>query len=120
MIWGVDYMSTPLFPTEVYKEMNEKNYKKRLEFQQGLISKKSEEIESLKLEIEKLKFELQEKDKVINSVSSLRDELSQNVADAKKYKEEYERLINELKKMKKIMNKEVFKNRWWLIKLLLK
>lgn len=100
--------------------MNEKNYKKRLDFQQKTILNKSEEIKSLKLEIEKLKLELQEKDGLINSVASLRDELSQNVSKIKESKEEYRKLINELQKMKEIMNKEVFKGRWWLIKLLLK
>lgn len=100
--------------------MNEKGYKKRLDFQQKIISRQSEQIESLKFQNEKLKLELQEKNEFINSVSHLKDELSQNVNDIKNYKNEYKEQLEELKKMKKIMNKEVFKNRWWLIKLLLK
>lgn len=100
--------------------MNEKNYKKRLEFQQKVISEKSEEIESLNAEIIKLRLQIEEKDNVINSIEPMRNELSQNIADIKKSKEEYKRLIGEVKMMKKIMNKEVFNSRWWLIKLLLK
>lgn len=100
--------------------MNEKGYKKRLDFQQNIISRQSKQIEDLKEQNEKLKLELQKKDELINSVAPLKDELSQNVADVKKYKEKYNELIQEVRKMKKIMNKEVFKNRWWLIKLLLK
>ena len=100
--------------------MNEKKHEKRLDFQQKMIARQSQQIEDLKLQNEKLKLELQEKDNVINSVASLRNELSQNVAEIKKGKEEYKRLIGEVKMMKSIMNKEVFKNRWWLIKLLLK
>jgi hypothetical protein len=100
--------------------MNEKKYEKRLDFQQKIISRQSEQIESLKLQNEKLKLELQKKDELINSVSSLREELIQNVSDSKKYKEEYGKLINEVRRMKKIMDKEVFNGRWWIIKLLLK
>ena len=101
--------------------MSEKDYKKRLEFQKKVISKKSEEIESLKLENEKLKMKLREKDELINSVSAMREELSQNVAEVKKYKEQYKSLIEELKKMKEIVNQEVYRGRWkivrWIIKL---
>lgn len=100
--------------------MNEKNYKKRLDFQQQVIAKKSEEIESLNAEIVKLRLQIEEKDNVINSVYSLREELKQNVDDAKKFKEEYKALIQELKDMKKILNQEVYKGRWWLVKLLIK
>ena len=64
--------------------------------------------------------QIKEKDNVINSIEPMRKELSQNVAEIKKGKERYNALIEELKMMKSIMNKEVFKNRWWLIKLLLK
>ena len=100
--------------------MNEKNYKKRLEFQQNMISRQSKQIEDLKSENEKLKLELQEKDKIINSVAHLRDELTKNVAESKKYKEEFKELVQELRKMKEIMNQTVFRGRWKLIKFLLK
>ena len=113
-------MSTSPFYFEVYKIMNEKNYKKRLEFQQKMISRQSEEIESLKLQNEKLKLELQEKDEVINSVTHIREELAKNVAESKKYKEEYGRLIKELKDMKEIINQEVYRGRWNLVRFLIK
>lgn len=100
--------------------MNEKKYEKRLEFQKKMISRQSEQIDGLKSEIEKLKLECQKKDKIINSVSSLRSELVKDAEDVKQYKEEYRKLINELKNMKKILNQEVYKGRWWLIKFLIK
>ena len=100
--------------------MNEKSYKKRLDFQQNMITRQSKQVEDLKLQNEKLKLELQEKDKIINSVGQLRDELTEHVAESKKYKEEFRELVQELRKMKKIMNKEVYNNRWWLIKFLIK
>lgn len=100
--------------------MNEKNYKKRLDFQQKIISRKSEEIDELKAENEKLKLELQEKIDLINSVEPMRKELEQNVEEIKKYKKQYKSLVQELRKMKEIMNKEVYKGRWILVKLLIR
>lgn len=102
--------------------MNEKSYKKRLEFQQNMISKKSEEIESLNAEIVRLRLQIEEKNNVISSISSLREELKQNVEDAKKYKEQYKSLIQELRDMKKILTQEVYGSQWkWnLIKFLIK
>lgn len=100
--------------------MNEKNYKKRLDFQQKIIFSKSEEIESLKLENEKLQQKLKEKDEIIASVDSIRSEMIESVKEHKRLKKEYRGLIQELRQMKSILNKEVFKNRWWLVKLLIK
>ena len=100
--------------------MNEKTYKKRLDFQQKMISRQSEQIDDLKLEIEKLNLKIKEKDEIIASVEPMRKELSQNVAEVKKDKNEYKKLIKELKKMKEIFNREVYKGRWWLIRLLIK
>ena len=57
---------------------------------------------------------------VINSVASLREELSRNVEEVKKHKNEYKSLIEELRKMKEIINKTVYKGRWRLIKFLIK
>lgn len=100
--------------------MNEKKYKKRFEFQNSIISRQSDQIEDLKSQIENLKLELKEKDGIINSVSPLREELKQNVSEIKQYKEEYKSLIDELRLMKNVMNKEAFKNRWWIVRLLIR
>lgn len=96
------------------------NEKKRIKFQNDIISRQSKQIESLKLEIEKLKLELQKKDEIINSIAPMRNELIKSISDLKKYKDKYKELINELRKMKEILNQEVYKNRWKLIKFLLK
>lgn len=100
--------------------MSEKKYEKKIEFQQKMISRQSEQIEDLKSQNEKLKLELQGKDRLINSIIPLKDELTRSIAEVKNNKEEYKKIIKELRKMKEIMNEEVFKGRWWLIKLLLK
>lgn len=111
-------MSYPLFYWGA--KMIEKNYKKKFEFQKKLISRQSEQIESLKLQVEKLELENEEKDKIINSVSFLRDELSRNISEVKIHEKEYKELIAELRKMKETMNKTVYKGRWNLIKFLIK
>ena len=100
--------------------MNEKKYEKKFEFQQKMISCQLKEIEELKAKNEKLKLEIQEKDKIINSISPLKDELTQSANEVKQYKEEYKKLVDELRKMKEILNNEVYKGRWWLIKFLIK
>lgn len=100
--------------------MSEKSYKKRFEFQQKIVSRQSEQIEDLKSQIVKLKLELKEKDEIISSVTPLKEELAKEVSDIKGYKKEYKKLIDELRKMKEILNKTVYRGRWWLIKFLLK
>lgn len=102
--------------------MNEKKmkYEKRLAFQQKLINRQSEQIEKLKNEIEKLTLECQKKDELIRTVEPMRKEMTDNIKEHKKLKEQYKSLIQELKMMKSIVNKKVYKGRWWLIRLLLK
>lgn len=100
--------------------MNEQSYKKRLDIQNRTISRQSKQIEELKLQNEKLKLEIKKNEEIINSITPLKDELMQNAEDMKKYKEEYRILIHELRKMKEILNQDVYKGRWKLIKFLLK
>ena len=100
--------------------MNEKKYEKRLAFQQKMIARQSEQIDNLKIEIENLNNKLIEKDKIINAVAPLKDELTENINKVKEYKKQYSELIDELKKMRKIVDQTVYKGRWKLIKHLIK
>lgn len=100
--------------------MNENNYKKRLDFQSQIISRQSKQIDALKLKNEKLEQRLKEKDEILNSIEPMTIEMKENIKEHKKLKNQYKSLIQELKQMKKIINKEVYKNRWWLIKFLIK
>lgn len=100
--------------------MNEKNYKKRLDFYQKMMARQSEQIEKLKSKIEKLTLECQKKDELIKSVEPMRKEMADNIKEQRKLKERYKALIQELKVMKNIVNEEVYRKRWWLIKFLLK
>lgn len=95
--------------------MNEKNkrYEKRLAFQQKMINRQSEQIEKLTLECQK-------KDELIRAVEPMRKEMAANIKEYKKLKNEYSKLIQEMKKMKSIVNQEVYKGRWWLIRIFLK
>lgn len=100
--------------------MSEKNYRKKLEFQKKTIARQLEQIKGLKSQNEKLKLELEKKEEIINSVESMRIEMAENLKEQKRLKEDYKRLIQQLKHMKSIIDKDVYKNRWWLIKLLIK
>ena len=100
--------------------MSEKKYEKKIELQQKMISRQSKQIEELESQVRNLKLEIEEKNKIINSTSSLRDEMAKNVADIEGYKMKYKELIDEVRKMKDGINQEVYKGRWWLVKLLIK
>lgn len=100
--------------------MIRKNYKRRYEYQQKIISRQTEEIEYLNSQIDKLKNQCEEKDKIINSVDSLREELTLNIDEVKKNKKEYSDLVKELREMKNVMNQTVFKGRWKLVRFLIK
>lgn len=98
------------------------DYKKRFEFQKKINDRQSEEIESLKTQIDALVAICDEKDKVIESVDYLREELTENINEYKKLKNEYADVMKDLRKMREIMTQEVFKGqwRWKLIKFLIK
>lgn len=100
--------------------MSAKKYEKKIELQEKLILKQSEQIKSLKLEVNDLRLKCEEKDNLINSTSSLRNELIENVSKIKKHEEEYKELNEELRKMKEIINQTVYKGKWWLVKFLIK
>ena len=106
------------------RNMNEKKtknkYEKRLAFQQKIINLKSEQIEKLESEIERLNNKIIEKDEIINSIEPMRKEMAENLKEQKKLKKQYKTLIQELKDMKNVINKEVYRNRWWLVRWLLK
>lgn len=102
------------------KKNNKNKYEKRLAFQQKMINRQSEQIEKFKSENEKLKNKLIEKDEIISSIEPMRKEMADNLKEQKRLKEEYKSLIDELKKMKEIVNQTVYKKRWWLIKHLIK
>ena len=100
--------------------MSEKKYKKKFEFQKKMIARQSKQIELLISQVEILKLECEKKDEIISSVTPLKEELTKNVNEVKKYKKEYRELVEDLRKMKTIMNQTVFKGRWKLIKFLIK
>lgn len=104
----------------MFEKMIENKYKKRYETQRKIVSRQLEQIKSLELEIEELEKRCKEKDDIINSVEPMRNELMQSVAEIKECKKEYKSLIEEVKKMKTIMNQDLYKGRWWLIRFLIK
>lgn len=115
---GARYVLLPvLFCLKGVKKMNKHNSKDR---SKRIINKQIEEIESLKKTILKLEASCNEKDEIINSIDSLRNELVNTIEDIKKKSEEYDQLIGELAEMRKAMNRDVFKGRWNLIRLMLK
>ena len=100
--------------------MNEKNLKKRFDFQQKVIARQSQQIDDLKKQIEKLTLECHKKDELISAIEPMRKEMAENIEESKRLKVQFQKLVNELKQMKKIMNVTVYKGRWRLVKWLIK
>lgn len=85
-----------------------------------IIKRQSDEIESLKKSIEDLNMTCEQKDAIINAIDGFRNDLIEVLQDLDDKRNRYGELINELTEMKRVMNKEVFKGRWNLVRFLLK
>lgn len=108
----------PFFECEKGESMNVD--KKRNDRKSRIISRQVDEIDKLKQTISDLEISCQEKDELIGSIDALLSDMKETVNGIKKKSDEYDKLVDELKQMKKIMNEEVFNNKWWLIKFLLR
>ena len=102
------------------KMNDKKKYERNIEFQRNIIIKQSEKIKELESRIAELELKCEEKDREIMSVSILKEELTKNVEEIKEYRECYMTLLNEIRKMKDTINKEVYKGKWSIIKFLIK
>ncbi len=112
---------------EKVKSMNISNNTKkktrdvrRLEMKDRIINRQSDTIEDMKKQISSLEIDVQEKDALLKSMDNLLDDMRKTVHDIDAKKDEYDKLIEELRNMKNIFNEEVFKNKWWLIKFLIR
>lgn len=85
-----------------------------------IIKRQSDEIESLKKSIADLNMTCEQKDAIINAIDGFRNDLIEVLQDLDDKRNRYGELINELTEMKRVMNKEVFKGRWNLVRFLLK
>lgn len=93
---------------------------KKKDIKSEIIKRQSDEIESLKKSIEDLNMTCEQKDAIINAIDGFRNDLIEVLQDLDDKRNRYGELINELTEMKRVMNKEVFKGRWNLVRFLLK
>lgn len=112
--------------------MNVKTTKDRKsELKDKTIARQAKEIESLKMEISKLKSYCDEKDRIIAekenegaefaaTIESLRGELKENINELKMKGKEYDENLAEIKMMKKAFDESLFNGRWNIIKFLIK
>lgn len=94
--------------------------KKRSDLRSQIIVRQVDKIDSLQKQVSLLEIDNVKKDEIINSINALRDDLFETVNELRGKGEEYDRLVAELIQMRNVMNQEVFKGRWKLIRLLLK
>lgn len=106
--------------------MNVSNKKKktrdarRLEMKDRIINRQSDTIEDMKKQISSLEIDVQEKDVLLKSMDALLDDMKNIIKEIDAKKDEYDKLIIDLRAMRKIMDEEVYKNKWWLIKFLIR
>lgn len=93
---------------------------KRNNIKSDIIKKQSCEIDRLRKKIGSLDEACEQKDMLISAIDDMRDEFVGALQDLKDKRNEYDKLVNELILMKKVMNKEVFKGKWNIIRFLLK
>lgn len=98
--------------------MNRK--KKKSDLRSQIIVRQVDKIDSLQKQVSLLEIDNVKKDEIINSINALRDDLFETVNELRGKGEEYDKLVAELIQMRNVMNQEVFKGRWKLIRLLLK
>lgn len=96
------------------------NKSKKDNYKNKVIARQMDRIETLRKTIFALEIDNVEKDKIIGSVDSLRNELITVIEDLKEKDKEYDKLIDELIAMRNVMNQEVFKGKWKIIKWLIK
>lgn len=96
------------------------NLKKRCKYQEKIINKQTAEIENLKNKINKLQIAEKNKSDLFNCIDNIQNEMNITIDDMKKRKEEYENVILEIEDMKTVINKIIFKGKWWIVKLLIK
>lgn len=94
--------------------------KRRLESRNRTIRSQADNINKLREEIDKLSISLAEKDELIMSVDFLYNEINEALEEIKEERDRYRKLNADLLEMRKIMNKEVFRGRWNLIRLLMR
>ncbi len=95
-------------------------YKKKYETQKKIVLRQLDEIEKLKSSISELEIDSEKRTELIDSITDIRTELYEAIDDLSEKREEYTRLIEDLRQMKMVMNQTVFKGKWRLIKLLLR
>lgn len=97
-----------------------KRNKKGSDLKSQIIVRQIDKIDALQKNISELEIDCAEKDKIINSINALRDDLFETVNTLKQESQKYDKLMAELMEMRNVMNQTVFKGRWKLIRLLLK
>jgi chromosome segregation ATPase len=99
-------------------KLSKKN--KRNDIKTKIIKRQIDEIDGLKQQISELEIDCDKKDEIINSIETMREDFASVIDELKEQEKEYNMLIDDLMKMRNVMNQEFFKGRWKLVRLLIK
>lgn len=101
------------------KNMN-KRRKRKSDVKSNIIKRQADEIKALKKKINELNISSKEKDELIHAVEPLQKELIDTIENVREKGEEYDKLIEDVKVMRKVFDKEIFMGRWNIIRFLMK
>ena len=100
----------------VKHKKNKSRNARRLEMKDRIINRQSATIEDMKKQISALEIDVQEKNILLKSMDDLLDDMRNTIQEVDSKSDEYDRLIAELRDMRKIMDEEVFHRKWWILK----
>lgn len=93
---------------------------KKYDLMQKRNDRQNKQIDALSQKIYDLEIANKEKQAMLDSLKSIRKDWKDSLDAICVQRDEYQKLIFELKEMKAVMNKTVFKGKWKLIRLLMK
>ena len=99
-------------------KLSKKN--KRNDIKTKIIKRQIDDIYGLKQQISELEIDCDKKDEIINSIETMREDFASVIDELKEQEKEYNMLVDDLMKMRTVMNQESFKGRWKLVRLLIK
>lgn len=94
--------------------------RKKQDLKSRTIQRQANQIKDMQKEINRLETRCKEQEEEIGSMAYMHDEMASLISELREKVKEYNSHLDEIKKMKAVFNKDLFKGRWSLVKLLVK
>lgn len=94
--------------------------RKKQDLKSRTIQRQANQIKDMQKEIDRLETRCKEQEKELGSMAYMHDEMASLISELREKVKEYNSYLDEIKKMKAVFNKDLFKGRWNLVKFLVK